>query len=65
MPGKKCPALHSFTGCDVPWLLDQQSRARPDKTFLVGHPIEEKTRQLTFAQFNEETKAFATGFASN
>jgi len=65
MPGKKCPALHSFTGCDVPWLLDQQSRARPDKTFLVWEPYEGETRQWTFAEFNEETKAFATGFAAH
>jgi len=62
---RKCSTLHTFTGRDVPWLLDQQGQVRPGKTFLVWEPYEGETRRWTFAEFNEATKAFAAGFAAN
>src|ERR1700742_3629419 len=62
---RKCSMLHTFTGRDVPWLLDQQGQVRPGKTFLVWEPYEGETRRWTFAEFNEATKAFAAGFAAN
>jgi crotonobetaine/carnitine-CoA ligase len=61
----KCPTLHTFTGRDVPWLLDQRARVRPDKTFLVWEPYEGETRSWSFAEFNEATRAFAAGFAAH
>jgi carnitine-CoA ligase len=62
---RKQPTLHVFSGCDVPWLLDQQAKARPDKIFLVWEPFEGERRTWTFGQFCEETRAFAAGFAEH
>jgi len=66
MPAKTAlplPALHVFTGCDVPWLLDQQAVARPDKTFLVWEPFEGCRQSWTYREFCTETRAFAVGLA--
>ncbi|MDB6091712.1 MAG: ATP-dependent acyl-CoA ligase [Gammaproteobacteria bacterium] len=60
---KQLPSLHVFSGCDVPWLLEQQARARPSKTFLVWEPFEGERRTWTFSQFCEETRAYAAGLA--
>jgi crotonobetaine/carnitine-CoA ligase len=59
---KQLQPLHIFSGCDVPWLLEQQARLRPDKTFLVWEPLEGDRRTWTFGQFCEETRAYAAGF---
>lgn len=62
---RRSPTLHTFTGCDVPWLLDQQATARPEKIFLVWEPYEGERLSWTFHEFNEETQAFAAGFAAH
>jgi carnitine-CoA ligase len=62
---RRWPALHTFTGCDVPWLLDQQAAARPDKIFLIWEPFEGERLSWTFKQFSDESRAFAAGFAAH
>jgi carnitine-CoA ligase len=62
---KPFPALHAFNGCDVPWLLNQQERARPNKPFLIWEPFEGEAQSWTFAEFSDETRAVARGLIAH
>ena len=53
--------LHVFSGCDVPWLLDQQEKLHRDKSFLVWEPFEGIGQSWTFSEFSAGTRACATG----
>jgi len=58
---KPLPMLHVFSGCDVPWLLDQQEKLHADKRFLIWEPFESRGRAWTFSEFSAETRACASG----
>ena len=58
---KAFPALHTFNGCDISWLLDSQARARPNKVFIEWEPYEGEGHSWTFAEFSAATRACATG----
>ncbi len=60
---RKLPALHTFSGRDVPWLLRQRTAATPSKTFLVWEPLEGERRTWTLQAFREEVRAYASGLA--
>jgi carnitine-CoA ligase len=58
---KPLAPLHVFSGCDVPWLLDQQEALHRDKRFLVWEPFEGEGRAWTFGEFSAGTRACASG----
>ena len=58
---KPLPTLNVFSGCDIPWLLDSQERARPNRVFLEWEPFEGERRSWTFSEFSVATRACATG----
>lgn len=58
---KPHPPLHVFSGCDIPWLLDQQEKLHRDKHFLVWEPFEGKGRAWSFNEFSAKTRACASG----
>jgi crotonobetaine/carnitine-CoA ligase len=57
-------AFHTFTGRDVPWLVDMQARLRPDKICLIWESFAGSRRTWTYAEFAEETLAYAAGLAA-
>lgn len=61
---KTATPFHPFAGRDVPWLVDAQASARRDATFLVWEPFSGEGRRWTFAEFAEETRAYAAGMAA-
>ena len=56
-------AANLFAGWDVPALLDQQAKLRPDHPYLVWEPFETEPGQWTYAEFSEATKRIAAGMA--
>jgi crotonobetaine/carnitine-CoA ligase len=60
----KATAFHPFTGRDVPWLVDAQARARGDRAYLVWESFEAPARTWTYAEFAEETRAYAAGLVA-
>jgi len=60
---KKPPALHAFTGRDMPWLVDAQARARGDRPYLIWESFEAPARTWSYAEFADETRAYAAGLA--
>ncbi|GGC88058.1 AMP-binding protein [Chelatococcus reniformis] len=64
-PSARLPTgFHLFTGRDVPWLVDERARTRPDNVFLVWEPFDGPSRSWTFAEFARETAAYAAGLAA-
>ncbi|MBO9695362.1 MAG: AMP-binding protein [Sphingopyxis sp.] len=61
---RQATAFHPFTGCDLPWLVDRQAAQRPDKSFLIWESHAGPRQTLTYAQFAEETRAYAAGLAA-
>lgn len=55
------PAVHPFSGLDVPHLLAQYAAARPDHPFMIWEPFEGESRTWTYAVFAEETRRVAAG----
>lgn len=55
------PAVHPFSGFDVPHLLAVHAAARPSHPFLIWEPFEGAARTWTYAQFAEETARVAAG----
>ncbi|MEN6544189.1 AMP-binding protein [Parvibaculum sp.] len=60
-PLLRTPAVHPFSGFDVPHLLALHAAARPAHPFLIWEPFEGPSRTWTYAEFAEETKAVAAG----
>lgn len=56
--------FHPFTGRDVPWLVDMQARQQPDKLCLIWESFDGPQRRWTYAEFAEETRAYAAGLAA-
>ena len=54
-------SFHPFVGRDLPWLVDAQAAARPDKVFLVWEPFVGERRTWTFAEFARDTRAVGAG----
>lgn len=61
---KRPPAYHQFTGRDLPWLVDTQALARGDKPYLIWESFVAPPRVWTYAEFAEETRAYAAGLAA-
>lgn len=62
---KPIPALHAFTGRDLPWLVDAQAEARGDKPYLIWECFERPAEIWSYAAFAEETRAYAAGLAAH
>lgn len=60
---KRAPALHQFTGRDLPWLVDAQARQRGDAPYLIWESFEAPAKTWSYAAFAEETRAYAAGLA--
>jgi carnitine-CoA ligase len=58
---KRPPAFHQFTGRDLPWLVDTQAAVRGHRPYLIWESFVTNPRVWTFAQFAEETRAYAAG----
>jgi carnitine-CoA ligase len=64
-PTAKTPTrFHPFAGRDLPWLLDRQAAARPDKPFIIWEPSDGATQTWTYAEFALETHRVAAGLAA-
>lgn len=61
---RKPTAFHPFTGRDVPWLVDMQAKTIGDRPCLVWESFDGPRRTWTYAQFAEETRAYAAGLAA-
>ena len=61
---KRPTRFHPFAGRDLPWLLDRQATARPDKPFIISEPADGVSQTFTYADFALETRRFAAGLAS-
>lgn len=59
------PAVHPFVARDVPWLVDEQARLRPDRTYLIWESFEGPAQNWSYAAFAEETRAYAAGLAAH
>ena len=57
------PRHHSFTGRDLPWLVDAQAENRPDKIFIAWEPFTGPRRSWTYREFALETRRYAAGLA--
>lgn len=57
--------FHPFTGKDVPWLVDMQATLRPSANCLVWESFAGPRRTWTFAEFAQETKAYAAGLVDH
>ena len=55
------PAVHPFSGFDIPHLLARHAGARPDHPFMIWEPFEGAGRTWTYAQFADETARVAAG----
>ncbi|WP_293553585.1 AMP-binding protein [Parvibaculum sp.] len=55
------PAVHPFSGLDVPHLVALHAAARPNHPFMIWEPFEGASRTWTYAQFAEETAQVAAG----
>ncbi|MES1990011.1 MAG: AMP-binding protein [Pseudomonadota bacterium] len=55
------PAVHPFSGFDIPHLLARHARVRPDHPFVIWEPFEGAGRTWTYAQFADETARVAAG----
>ncbi|MDE2463958.1 MAG: AMP-binding protein, partial [Alphaproteobacteria bacterium] len=62
---KKPPTFHPFTGRDLPWLLDTQAKARGDRPYLIWESFEAPARTWSYAEFAEETRAYAAGLTES
>lgn len=58
---KRTSRFHRFTGRDVPWLVDDRARRYGSKPFLVWEPFVGSPRNWSFAEFAEESAAYAAG----
>ena len=56
--------FHSFTGRDVPWLIDSQARTLGDKPCLIWESFAGPQRRWSYAEFAQETLAYAAGLAA-
>jgi crotonobetaine/carnitine-CoA ligase len=61
---KTPPAFHQFTGRDLPWLVDAQARARGDRPYLIWESFEAPAKVWSYAEFAEETRAYAAGLSA-
>ena len=61
---KRPTRFHPFAGRDLPWLLDRQATARPDKPFIISEPADGVSQTFTYADFALETRRFAAGLAA-
>ncbi|WP_370309847.1 AMP-binding protein [Sinimarinibacterium flocculans] len=60
----RAPAFHAFTGRNLPWLVDAQAASRGERPYLIWEPFDATGRTWTYAQFAEETRAYAAGLAA-
>ncbi|MDR3497967.1 MAG: AMP-binding protein [Parvibaculum sp.] len=60
-PVLRSPAVHPFSGFDIPHLLAAHASARPSHPFLIWEPFEGEGRTWTYAQFVEDTRRVAAG----
>ncbi|MGB5949212.1 MAG: AMP-binding protein [Parvibaculum sp.] len=60
-PRLRSPAIHPFSGFDVPRLLAHHAAARPDHPFLIWEPFEGPSRVWTYAGFADEVARVAAG----
>jgi crotonobetaine/carnitine-CoA ligase len=60
---KRPPAIHPFTGRDVPWLVDAQAVARGAHPYLIWEPFTGERQVWSYADFATETRAYAAGLA--
>jgi crotonobetaine/carnitine-CoA ligase len=59
------PAVHPFSGFDIPHLLARHASERGDHPFLVWEPFEGEGRQWTYAEFEKATAEVAAGLKSH
>lgn len=60
-PTLRSPAVHPFSGFDVPRLLAHHAATRPDHPFLVWEPFEGPSRIWTYAEFADDVVRIAAG----
>jgi crotonobetaine/carnitine-CoA ligase len=60
-PRLRTPAVHPFSGFDVPRLLAHHAAMRPNHPFLIWEPFEGPSRAWTYAEFADETVRVAAG----
>lgn len=58
---KRAPAVHAFTGRSLPWLVDAQAEALGTHPHLIWESFDAPARIWTYAEFAEETRAYAAG----
>ena len=61
MSAPPVPVLHPFLGQDIPQLVADQARLRPNHPFLVWHPFEDEPRRWSYAGFAREVESIAAG----
>lgn len=57
------PALHPFSGRDVPWLLEERAALSGEKIFVHFCPGEGAAESLTYAAFAQKVQHMAAGLA--
>lgn len=61
---RKPDILHSFTGQDVPWLLQARAAATPDRIFLIFAPFDRPAEHWSYRSFEVAARSVAAGLAA-
>lgn len=60
---RAAPALHAFSGRDLPWLVDTRAVLGSERVFLAWEPFFGDASTWTYSEFAEETRRYASGLA--